>query len=145
MSSYNSYFTRPNPMQMKCTICSAIIKYENGHKHSSTLRNHFETKHRNIVAGPSPKRAKITNFFSSDTSTSKLPNLPTLNQKAITACCSSHPLPFEVFEDPFFQWAFNTANTNRQKVADRVTEIADEWQKEIKESLRNTFVTVVRQ
>ena len=41
-----------------------------------------------------------------------------------------------------FQWAFKTANTNRQKVADRVTEIADEWQKEIKESLRNTFVTV---
>ena len=74
----------------------------------------------------------------------KEPKLPTLDQKAITAYCSSHPLPFEVFEDPFFQWTFNTANTNRQKVADRRIEIADEWRKEMKESSRNTFVTVVR-
>ena len=64
----------------------------------------------------------------------KEPKLPTLSQ--VVQVHQSYPNsqllmnkqlpPFEVFEDPFFQWAFNTANTNRRKVADRVTEIADE-------------------
>ena len=143
MSSYVKYFSQVSSNQMKCDECHQLIKYENAHKHSSALRNYFEKKH-DTPQSPPKKVAKITHFFGQQQrSQSDLPNLPSLDGQAIAACCSSHPLPFDIVEDRFFQWAYNCSNTSKHKISGRVTEIAKEWRNQLTEALSNTFVILM--
>lgn len=131
--SFNmDHFIKASPHQMKCKYCNCLIKFVNSHSHLSSLKKHLQAKHAEKLEEnqPQPKRIKISDFFSN--SQSSLPMLPSIDRQAIAACCASHVLPFDIVEDPIFQWAYPCSVTDRKKLSARIQSIASEWRSKIK-------------
>ena len=122
MSAFEKHYKKvPNKSGVRaCNICGIEVKYENAHKHSSSLRNHLKTKHPHVIDAPQPKIAKITDYAIPKSSQNRLPDLSGIDRQAIAACCSKHILPYDIVEDDIFTWAYPCHVKSRKQIASRV-------------------------
>ena len=135
MSAYLKYFTTENDFK-KCHTCSVRIKFKDLHTHGTSLRTHMLKQHPELFETDSKqsKLRKILDF---------LPALPKLDRVVITICSSKHVLPFDIVEDPIFQWGFNFSGFDRRTISQRVTELAEDWRVKIKSEFANKFVSIM--
>ena len=104
---------------------------------------HLRNKHSDLLLSDivSPKQPNFDEYFVRGTS--ELPSLPALDRQAIAACASNHVIPFDLVEDPVFQWAYGAKCRDRKKVSDRVTELAKEWRQSLKENMSGSSVSIL--
>ena len=111
-------------------------------QHTTNLRVYLTTKHpEQLTPEQKAKVPKIQDYFT--TGQSSLPNLSGLDRQAIAACCAKHVLPFDIVEDPIFQWSYNCQVKSRRRISDRVSELAKDWRIKINDALNGKFVTVL--
>jgi len=138
------FFNKTPPNFVTCKTCQTKIKFVSSHLHGSSLTKHVKAKHPDLLndtEGTPSKVPKITNFLSS-TST-ELPSLSKLDRQAIAICASQHPLPFSVVDDEIFSWAFDCSGINRQKIATRISEIGQEWRRNICSQISHKLVSIM--
>ena len=118
------YFTTENDFK-KCRTCSVRIKFKDLHTHGTSLRTHMLKQHPELFETDSKqsKLPKISDFYKENNH--ELPALPKLDRVVITICSSKHVLPFDIVEDPIFQWRFNFSGFDRRTISQRVTELAE--------------------
>ena len=142
MSVYLKYFTTENDFKKRRT-CSVRIKFIDLHTYGTSLRTHMLKQHPELFETDSKqsKLPKTSDFYTENKH--DLPALPKLDRVVITICSSKHVLPFDIVEDPIFQWGFNFSGFDRRTISQRVTELAEDLRVKIKSEFAIKFVSIM--
>ena len=133
---------------MECSLCNQTMKFTSSKLHFSTIKNHLLNKHYDVyrqVCDIDENPCKVTKLDSwvIKCDTEALPvGIAFIDRQTIAAVASRHILPFNIVEDPIFSWAYPHQVKDRHIIAQRISELASDWRKQIGTKLNCKFLSI---